>query len=314
MAGLNAPTVGAETLGDLITDTAHMSKFEAFQAERIVGAENIVTVERLRSNQDIAPLASGNIITDDGRSALVATDAPTPKGDTELAQMPVICKEYRFAESLSFGGKSMAAFWAEVQDMLRNRAGLRVKLGTENELMAMLRGTGSAAAYTGVTVEDISAAARKWNNYTGASHDPIADIMTLQRRTGATKMFIASDVAQSLVRSPILTGAEAGSGRTFLSYGQLIETLMGVGFGEVIIGHQPANGRAVELPPQLKWIHDGVVAMWSPGAIKKFKFEDFQYDSYLDSDRRKEYYRALETSTYRIPYAEAVGVFTNVLA
>lgn len=41
MAGLNAPTVGAETLGDLITDTAHMSKFEAFQAERILSLIHI---------------------------------------------------------------------------------------------------------------------------------------------------------------------------------------------------------------------------------------------------------------------------------
>lgn len=313
MSGLNTPTIGAATLNDLIVDQAHMSKFEAFQADNIVGARFIKPVNRLKTLVDYMPFQSGNIIVDDGRSSLVATDAPTPKGDTEMAQMPVRCQEHRFAQSLSMAGKSLAEFWAEVQDLLRNRAGLRVKFDVEAQLMSILKNLGNSADFTAVTAEDISTAARKWNNYTGASHDPIDDIMDLQRRTGATRMFMGSDVAQALVRSPIITGSGAGSGSEFVTYDKLIQTLQGIGFSDVIIGHQPAQGRAIELPPQLKFIHDGVVAMWSPGTIEKYQFEAFQYDSYLDPDRRKEYYRALETCCFRVPYAEAVGVFTNVL-
>lgn len=312
--GMNTPTIGPDVLNDLIQDQAHMSKFEAFQAENIVGQSYIFPVERLTGLVDIVPFAVGQLAANEKRRSLVATDDPTPKGNTFLAQMPFKCNEYRFAEPLSkVAGQSIKSFFAEVIDMLRNRAGLRVKVDVELELMSILKGLGSVASYTGATVENISAASRKWDNYAGATHDPWADIVDLQRRTAASAIFIASDVNDALKRSPIFTGSSAGSGKEFLSNAQMIEILMGMGFGQVIIGHQPVNNRPVELPADLKWLHDGVVAMWSPGAIRMYKMEDYQYDVYFDEDRRKEYYRALQTSVFKVPYAEGVGVFQNVL-
>lgn len=312
MGSLNVPTIGAETLGDLLKDESHMTKFEQFRADEIVGATSMKTLSRIRADVDMIPF-SGTIVNE-AISALVATDAPTPKGDAELDQMNVKALEYRYAMPLSFAGKSMAEFWAEVVEWLRDGAGLRVKLAVEKQLMDILRGLGSAATRTGVTVVDIAAAGSKWNNYTGATHNPIQNIIDLQRRTGATRIFLGSDVAAALISSPILTGSAAGSGREYIYYPQLKEALGGIGFSDVMIGHLPTNPRPIELTPDLKYAHDGVVAMWSPGAIRKYTFEPFQYDSYVDEDRRKEYYRALETSVFKTPYAEAVGVFTNTLA
>lgn len=314
MANLNVATIGVEVLSDLISDPAHMAKFEQFRADEIVGAEFIRPVSRLRGQHDMFPLAVTLPQDRANRPARRAPDAPTPKGDSRLDVLPYQCLESAFAHSLSFEGKSMAEFWAEVQDMLRNLAGMQVKLEVEQQLMDIFRGLGTAADFTAVTAVDIAAAGSKWNNYVGATHDPIRDIMALQRTTGATKIFLGSDVSLALLRSPMLTGSDAGSGVEYLNYAQLAQALNGIGFAEVMFGHLATNARPIEQAPLLKYAHDGVVAMWSPGTIRKFEFEAFQYDSYVDKDRRKEYYRALETSCFRVPEATSVGIFTNVLA
>lgn len=314
MAGMNTPTIPAAQVNELLQDEQHITKFEAFQAENIV-AGYITEVDRLAGYADMVPITMGAIGVDDPlRSSRVATDDPTPKGNTAMAQMPFVCNEYRFAEPLSqVAGQSLESFFNSVETMLQTRAGLRVKVDVEKEIINILKGLGSTATYTGATIEDISTTARKWNNYTGASHDPYGDLITMQVRTGATKLFLGLNVALALCRSPVFTGADAGSGANFLTIDGLRQVLAGMGFSEVIIGHLQVHGRAPELPYQLKDLHDGVAAMWAPGAIRMFRFEEFQYDSWVDEDRRKEYYRALQTSVFKVPYPQMLGVFQNVL-
>lgn len=314
MSGLNIATIGDETLGDLITDAAFMTKFESFRANTIVGSEFIRMVSRRDGQTDIFPLAVTLPQEDGTRRSKRAPGAPTPKGTSRLAVLPYACEEFAFAHPLSIAGLSMAEFWGQVQDMLRNLAGMEVMLDVERDLMDILRGLGNAAEFTAVTVTDIAAAGSKWNNYIGATHNPVANLMTMQRATGATKLFLGSDVAQALLSSPVITGSDAGGGVEFVPYARLAEILGGIGFSEVIFGHLAMNGAPMEQAPLLRYAHDGVVAMWSPGAIRKYEHESFRFDSYIDQDRRNEYYRAIETSCFRIPEALAVGVFTSVLA
>lgn len=314
MPGMNTPTIGSDVLNELITDQAHMSKFEAFLHDQVT-AGYTRQVERLSNLIDIVPLSSGVIAQNGTRSSKVATDAPTPKGNSKMDQIKFVCDEFRKAYPLSkVAGQSMSSFFQEVVDMLRDRAGVDVMTDVELEMLLIMRGLGSQANLTGSTVVDIAAAGSKWNNYVGATHDPWKNIMDLKRITGASEILIADDVALALMRSPIFTGASAGGGTEFIGQPKLVEILSGMGFTRALIGHQKVNGRPIELPPQIQHLHDGVVAMWSPGAIRQYVLEPYQYDSWVSEDDRKEYYRALKTCKILVPYSESVGVFTNVLA
>jgi hypothetical protein len=312
MAGYSAAIEGA-TLNTLLEDPAHMASFASYVADELVGTNHIEMVPQLDSLQRIKPLQQqmGN---KDRRSSRVAQNAPTPKGNTTLADFRVICQEFRFAEPMSVPrGKSLNDFMTDVAGWLRDSAGHQVKIDVEDDLMAILRGNGTDALKTSATVQDLATGTKYWDGYANATHDPIKDIMIMQRRTGASEIFMGSDVALTLLRSPILTGSSAGGGREFITYGQLIDTLNGIGFARVIIGNQFYQQGPKEYPSALKLLHDGVCAMWSPGALKKYSFEPYQYDSYQDPDTRQDYYRALETAVFKAPYKEAVGVFQNCL-
>ena len=317
MPGLNgfSSRTGA-ILDELIRDEAHKAAFDGFIAETLVGDAYVSELDDIRALVDIVPIEYGDIPVDDGvRTALVAHDSPTPKGNSKIEQMPVLCNEYRFAQPLTqMSRSSTRQLYRDLEELMRTKSGLQVKLSVEKEFLSILRAQGSSATYTGST-NTVVAAAAQWNNYTGLSHDPIKDISDKMILTGATKFFIGRDVAQALKGSPKFTGASAGSGTEFLTDDELIEKLIGLGFTDVwIAGKTFVNGRSPNLPASLSRLHNGIAAMWAPGGIRMFKFEDFQYDEYSSDDDRKDYYRALQTSVFKAPYAESVGTFTNILA
>jgi len=317
MPGLNgATTIVTSLLDQLIKDSGHMANFDGFIAETLVGDANISEVEGLKILADIIPLEYGDLPVKDGvRSARVAHGAPTPMGNSKIDQMVVELIERRYAHPLtSLSRSSPTQMYRQLEELMRTKSGLQVKLDVEDELMNIFRAGGSSADNTGST-NTVVAAAAQWNNYVGASHDPIKDISDKMLLTGATKFFIGRDVAQALKGSPKFTGASAGSGTEFLTDAQLIEKLLGLGFTDVwIAGKVFVNGRSPNLPAALSRFHNGIAAMWSPGAVRMFKFEDFQYDEYECEDARVTKYRALQTSVFKTPYAESVGTFTNILA
>lgn len=317
MPGLNgfSSRTGA-ILDELIRDEAHMAAFSGFIAEALVGDGYIYEMDDISGLADIVPLEYGDIPTKDGvRTSLVAHDGPTPKGNSKIEQMKVVCNEHRYAFPLTqLSRSSTRLLYRQLEEMMRTRAGLQVKTDVELELLNIFRALGNPANNTGVT-NTVVAAAAQWNNYTGLSHDPIKDISDKMLLTGSTKFLIGRDVAQALKGSPKFTGASAGSGTEFLTDDELIEKLLGLGFDEVFIGSKTfVNSKSHNLPPSLSRIHNGIAAMWSPGAVRLYKFEDFQYDEFENRDERKDYYRALQTSVFKVPYAESVGTFTNILA
>jgi hypothetical protein len=200
-----------------------------------------------------------------------------------------------------------------VVQFLRDSAGRKVLFAKEKRLMDMLRGNGLEAERRAVTTLNLATGSKWWDNYAGAAHSPKKDLMLMQRRTGATQLFLGDDVVLTLMFSPDFTGRDAGSGRTSISRDELIQQLNGMGFINVWYGSLFYQNAPAQLPLALKKLHDGIAAMWAPGAVKKYAFEAFQYDTYTVPDTRMDYYRALETAEFKAPYKESVGVFQNTL-
>lgn len=315
MPGFNIKSIGASHLSELLLDKAINTAFEGFVADLLVGPGNIKQVGRLSGTQDLVPIASGLLADNSGsRPALVASGAPTPKGNMKLDLLTYLCNEYRFAFPIQdniFTSAEQAL--GELQDLASKKAGLQVKLSVENELLNIFKNLGSSATFTGVTNTAL-VVGKEWNNYDSVTSDPVADIIAKITATGATKMFIGRDVANALKQHPKFTGASAGSGVEFLTDAQLIERILGLGLAEVwIAGRDFVNSRTLNLTPSTTRLHNGVAAMWSDGALVKYEMESFFYDIYDDKDTRKTYFRANETSVIKSAYAEAVGTFTNVL-
>lgn len=310
MANYQHPSQLKPLLDELLNDPGHMATFDAYQADNIVGANHIKPVAGLESLQGVVP-SQYTMAAQDRRPARMDLGGPTPKGNTKLDYFDVICELFGFAEGISkLRGKSLAQVFSDVTQWLRDSAGHQVMYEREQALMAILKGTGSAATRTGSTVENLATGTRYWDDYTNPAHDPVKNLLDLQRKTGATRLFLGSNIGHALMRSPIMIG---DINKTYIPKSQLIENLRGLGFDDVIIGHQPTQNGPKEFPLALKYLHDGVAAMWSPGALKKYSFEPYQYDAFEDKDHRMDYVRALETCVFKSPYAEAVGVFTNAL-
>lgn len=316
MPGMNGFTTRTGAiLDELLRDEAHLAAFDGFIAETVVGEMNRRFLDDISALVDIVPVEYDAIPINDGvRTALVAHDAPTPKGNSKIEQMPVRCNEYRFAHSLSSVGRSSTrALYRDLEELMRTKSGLQVKLGVEQEFLTIARAQGSQATYNG---SDNTAliTAQQWNNYAGAQHDPMKDLSDKMLATGASNLLIGRDVAQALKGSPKFTGSSAGSGTEFLTDAELIEKLLGLGFGQVwIAGKSWVNNRTPNLPAQLSRLHNGIAIMWAEGAIREYVFEDFFYDEFTSADDRKDYYRAIQTSTFRVPYSQSVGTFTNIL-
>lgn len=310
MANYQHPSQLKPLLDELLVDPAHMATFDAYQADNIVGANHIKPVPSLEGLQGVRP-NQYNMAAADRRSSKVEPGGPTPKGNTKLDTFEVKCQPFMFAEGMSkLRGKSLTQVFGDISEWLRDSAGHQVKFDVETELMAILKGTGTQASRTGSTVENLATGTRYWDDYTATAHDPVKNLMDMQRKTGATRLFLGSNIAHALMRSPVMIG---DINKTYIPQPQLIENLRGLGFDEVIVGHQPTQNGPKEFPLNLKYLHDGVAAMWSPGALKKYSFEAYQYDAWEDPDTRMDYFRAMETCVFKSPYAEAVGVFTNVL-
>jgi hypothetical protein len=297
-------------LDELLEDPGHKALFDAYQADRIVGDNHIKVVESLESLQAERKPQYG-MASKDRRSSKVTPGAPTPKGNSTLESFEVECSPFMWAEGISkLRGRSLAQVFGAVMPWLRDLAGHQVKLDVEEELMLILRGDGNSADRTGSTSQDLATGTRYWDDYAATNHNPVKNILDMQRITGATEIFLGSDVAHALMQSPVMIGDVQ---KTWMPDSQLITNLMGMGFGRVIIGHQPSQDGPREFPLDLKYLHDGICAMWSPGALKKYSFEAYQYDAYEDQDRRTDFVRAIETCTFKAPYAESVGVFKNIL-
>lgn len=310
MANYSHPSQLKPLLDELLADPGHIATFDAYQADNIVGENHIKVVDSIESLQGVRPNQYG-MGSQDRRTSKITEGSPTPKGNTTLDSFDVLCAPFAFSEGISkMRGKSLAQVFGDVTEWLRDSAGHQVKLDVELELMNILKGNGSQASRTGSTAVNLATSTKYWDDYAATNHDPVKDLMDLQRLTGATELFLGKDIAQALQRSPIMIGDIQ---KTYIPLDQLIENLMGIGFGRVIVGHQPSQNGPKQFPLDLKYIHDGVAAMWSPGALKKYSFEAYQYDAYEDQDRRMDYVRAIETCTFKSPYAEAVGVFTNIL-
>lgn len=316
MPGMNGFTTRTGAiLDELLRDEAHLSAFNGFLAEQVIGDAYRIPVSDVTAAVDLVPVEYDAVALLDGvRSAKVAHDAPTPKGNSKIEQVLITCEQYRKAHSISHLSRSSTrALYRDLEELMRTKSGLDVKAAVEADFLTIARGLGSQATYNG---SDNTAllTAQQWDNYAGVSHDPIKDISDKMLATGATKFLIGRDVAQALKGSPKFTGSSAGSGTEFLTDQQLIDKLLGLGFQEVwIAGKSWVNTRSPNLPAALARIHNGIAVMWGEGAIRQYVFEDFFYDEFESEDNRKTYHRAIQTSVFFVPFSQSVGTFTNIL-
>lgn len=276
--------------------------------EKVYVDERKVIVD-LETPESRLPNASGQ------RSALVAYNSPTPKGNYEFAGVAMQLNDYRYAYPLGQTVfSSQSAMLNRVEDILFNKAGMQVMVDLEIGFRSIAQGTatGPLTAATPVALTN----AQRWDNYAGASHNPVANLIALQQATGANKLFLSRDVANALRSSPVLTGSSAGSGTEFLSDEGLILKLQGLGFFEVYIsGWDSVNTRPFRLPAQIGHLYTNMAIMWSDDALKEFILagEEFYFDSFDDEDRKTRYLRAQQTSRLAVLYPDMVGYFTNIL-
>lgn len=313
MPSLNVRSITNEHLAEMLIDQAHIAAFESFQADQLIGESNIFQVGRISGTIDRAPIELSASPNNTTRTAYVNPGDPTPKGNTKMDVLPYVVNEYRFANPMPQNiYESADAALSDLERLLRENSGRKVKVATENELLAIFRGQGSAANDTLATISNL--AGKEWNAYTDTDHDPIRDIEAAVLSSGASKMFLGKNIAAALKRSPILTGSTAGSGTEYLTDAQLIEKLMGVGLSEVwIAGQDFYNTKSLNVPAVLARLHDNTAALWADGALVKARFEPFQYDQYEDRDTRQILFRALETSVVKVAYEQSVVAFTNIL-
>lgn len=314
MPGLNVRSITAAHLSELLIDKNHIAAFEAFQAEALIGPANMRYVDRKDGTIDRAPIELSVADGSTARTAYVNAGDPTPKGNAKMDVLPFVCNEYRFAMPMPLNVyQSADTALRELERLFREGSGRKVKLASENELLTILRGTGTDANNTAATVVDLTG--KQWNAYSDADHDPARDIEAAVLSTGGSKFYAGKNVWSALKRSPILTGSSAGSGTEFLTDAELSEKLMGLGLSEVwYAGHDFQNTKSLNVPAVLSRIHDNTAAVWGDGAIIKAVMEEFQYDTYEDQDTRQILFRALETSVIKVAYKQSIVAFTNILA
>lgn len=313
MNGINIGRVGPTLVNEFLKDPNHVADFESFFCGRIFKK---TYVDRINVSRDIETYESLILNNSGQRSARVNPGDPTPKGSYEWTTMNFKLQENRFAHPLPqtiFSSNS--AMTAYLEENLRTKSGLRVKLDIENELLLIARNQGTAANFQAVTNVALTNNQR-WSNYADPAHNPMRDLSDAMVTTGATKLLIGRDVAQALKFAPVFTGAAAGSGVTGLSDNDLLAKLYGIGFGEVhIAGVNMVNLRPFRQPAQTSQFHSKIAMMWSEDAITEYilEGEEFYYDLYDSRDEKVTYARAQQTSSLRIPYAQSVGTFTNIL-
>lgn len=313
MNGVNIGRIGPTLLQEFLKDPAHVADFESFVCGRLFPK---FYVDRINVSRDIETYESLILNASGQRSARVNPGDPTPKGSYEYTQMNFRLAESRFAHALPQTiFSSSSAMTAYLENVLRTKSGLRTKLEIENEFLAIARNQGTVANWQGVTNVALTNNQR-WNNYADPAHNPLRDLSDHMVLTASTNLFIGRDVAQALKFSPSFTGSNAGSGTNGLSDGELLAKLYGIGFSNVhIAGMDLVNNRAFRLPAQTGQLHSKIAIMWGDDAIQEYILEgqEFYYDLYEVPDEKTTYARAQQTSSLRIPYAQAVGTFTNIL-
>lgn len=313
MSGVNIGKIGPTIINEFLQDPAHMADFESFVCGRVFPK---IYVDRINVSRDIETYESLLLNASGQRSGRVNPGDPTPKGSYEWTTMNFKLAEVRHSHPLPqtiFSSSSAAT--AYLEENLRKKSGLKTKLDIEAEFLKIARNQGTSAEWQAVTNVTL-ANGQRWNNYSDPLHNPVKDLSDLMVQTASTNLFIGRDVAQALKFSPFITGSNAGSGKNDLSDGELLAKLYGIGFSNVYIaGMDLVNNRAFRLPAQTGQLHSKIAIMWADDAIQEYilEGEEFYYDMYEDRDAKTTFIRAQQTSTLRIPYAQAVGVFSNVL-
>jgi len=314
MGSFNAGLLAPALISEFLNDSVHLADFELFACGRIfpkIYVEKILATREIETYESMLLNASGQ------RSSRVNPGDPTPMGSSEMTSMTFRLNENRFAFPMAQTiFSSSSAMTSYLEEKLRTKSGLQVKLDVESEFLLIARNQGTVANFQGVTNFALTNNQR-WDNYADPAHNPLRQLSDHMVLTGANNLFLGRDVAQALKFSPFFTGAAAGSGVTGLSDGELLTKLYGIGFANVhIAGRDLVNSRAFRLPASTGTLHSRIAVMWADDAITEYilEGEEFYYDVYDDRDAKVTKLRAQQSSTLRIPYAQAVGTFTNILA
>jgi hypothetical protein len=291
----------------------HRGSFEAFLHNRFTDS---IPVDAKRGTVDKLPLTQGRMAADMPRVSKVGQKGNTPLGNSKLEQITYNCETFKFGETLGdVEGKNVRRVIPQISSILRDRAGLQVKFDVEADYLTIITGNGSALTNTLIDTTTL-ASGEGFQDYGSATHDPLGVLKDMKRRTGGTRLILGYDVADALVQSPqvrnSISGTDAGSAG-MVTYASLAGLLRQHGFTQVVIGEGEYHDGAKEFDFNQAWMHDGLCYVERPGNIAYMEHESFFYDAFRNDDRRIDVVRAIETSCFRVKYAEASECITNPL-
>lgn len=235
------------------------------------------------------------------RTSKVAHGAATPKGNTSLSTRPYTIEEYRYGLPIEEGAENEINTFDDVAQKFALSTALKVYRDFALDVRELITGQD-----TGNTITQRSLTGNAWN--AGTPGDPLVDIdFILRQLRGAQDQvccLMGYDVALALSRNPFFTGAQAGSGRTFVDFDMVRSVLRSRGvLGEIVIDEFVQNNTESNYARNFNGVFDGVFYLGVRNNLKTMVFQELTGDIYEDKDTRTKTWRSYHESDIVRGYA-----------
>lgn len=267
-----------EILDDHRTDIAALEGFKQFTQVRNVQAMN----GKLYLWDTPVGLPSSG-----GQTSKVAPGQPTPIGDLGLGTVDYSCHEFAFANAMpKTAGKELASMsGGDLSELVRNSS-LKVLRDFNADIATLLKGNDSGYAITEQTISN------KWDTSSATPIEDVDAIVKALRGGGELTAVLGWDVASALSKAAKITGADAGSGREYVSFEGVAMFLRERGIKNVWIDGSAQQNGEPNFARSYNGVYDGVFAVFPRNAVITAMFSDLNNDVYEDKSRRSTYHQA----------------------